>query len=258
VVKPLYLGHGLGIVAEDAASSGGCSLLLATTDFTHWRNVSPPQQSGSDGSCPDIWQSVSFVSPLEGWALGRDGGGVDTVLYRTDDGGTSWVQVTGSSVGSNGGTQVIGFTSAQDGWRQQFATGSNAPYLLETTGDGGETWTGIPQFATNGGCPFAVDVFANPLDGFAGSNLAPGAMSFLGTPPPQAFLWQTTDGGSSWHQEGRATPLLSSDCPRSSPPPPESCTSSTSSTSRTGPRAPPRSTSTPPPMPVRRGRSFRP
>jgi len=37
--------------------------------------------------------------------------------------------------GSNGGSQVIGFTSAEDGWRQQFATGSNAPYLLETTTD---------------------------------------------------------------------------------------------------------------------------
>jgi len=200
VVEPLYLGPGLGIVAEDSTAFGGCSQLLATTDFTHWRNISPPQQSGTDGACPDSWQSASFVSPLEGWVLGRNGGDVSTVLYRTDNGGTTWVEEAGSSVGSNGGTQVIGFTNTEDGWRQQFATGANAPYLLETTADGGATWTGIPQFATNGGCAFAVDVFANPLDGFAGSNLAPGATSPLGAPPPQSFLWQTTDGGNSWHE----------------------------------------------------------
>jgi Protein of unknown function (DUF4232) len=200
VVKALFLGQGVGIVTETSPSSGGCSQLLATTDFTHWRNISPPQQSGTDGSCPDIWQSASFVSPLEGWVLGVNGGDVNTVLYRTDNGGTTWVEVTGGSQGSAGGTQVIGFTSAQDGWRQQFATGSNAFYLLETTGDGGESWTGIPQFSTNGGCEFAVDVFANPLDGFAGNNLAPGATSSLGAPPPQAFLWETADGGRSWHE----------------------------------------------------------
>jgi Protein of unknown function (DUF4232) len=200
VITPLYLGNGLGVVAEAAASSGGCSELLATTDFSHWRNISPPQESGTDGSCPDVWQSASFVSPLEGWVLGRNSGGVNSVLYRTDNGGTTWVQLAGSSEGSNGGTQVIGFTSAEDGWRQQFATGSSVFYLLETTADGGESWSGIPQFPTNGGCEFAVDVFANSRDGFAGNNLAPGVTSSLGAPPPQAFLWRTTDGGLSWHE----------------------------------------------------------
>jgi len=200
VVTPLYLGHGLGIVAKDSAAFGGCSELLATTDFTHWRNISPPQQSGTDDACPDVWQSASFVSALEGWVLGRDGGDVSTVLYRTHNGGTTWAEEAGGSVGSNGGTQVIGFTNGEDGWRQQFATGSNAPYLLETTADGGVTWTGIPQFGTNGGCEFGVDVFANPLDGFAGNNLAPGATTSVGAPPPQSFLWQTADGGNSWHE----------------------------------------------------------
>jgi hypothetical protein len=114
-------------------------------------------------------------------------------------------------VGSNGGSQVIGFTSAEDGWRQQFATGSNAPYLLETTADGGERWTGIPQVAANGGCAFALDVFANPLDGFAGNNLAPGAPLSLAPPPPQAFLWQTADGGRSWHRASVPPPAGSAD-----------------------------------------------
>jgi hypothetical protein len=200
VVKPLYLGHGVGIVTETSPSSGGCSELLATTDFTHWRDISPPQQSGADGPCPDVWQSASFVSPLQGWVLGRDGAGVSTVLYRTDNGGTTWLELTGSSVGSDGGTQVIGFTSAEDGWRQQFATGSSAFSLLETTGNGGLTWSGIPQFSTNGGCEFVLDSFSNVLDGFAGNNLTPGPTSSLGAPPPQGFLWETVDGGQSWHQ----------------------------------------------------------
>lgn len=193
----MYLGNGIGIIAEDPQSASTCPQLFSTVDSVYWHNISPPQPSSAAEPCPYFWQSASFISPTQGWVLGRDGGNTTTVLFSTDNGGTSWTREIGSSTGSNGGVQVIGFTSEGDGWRQQFATGSNAPYLLETTADGGETWNELPQQSGSGGCPFAMDVFADPMDGFAGNDFTPGAM---GAPPPQAFIWQTTDGGRSWRQ----------------------------------------------------------
>jgi photosystem II stability/assembly factor-like uncharacterized protein len=194
-IAPLYLGHGVGIVATYPTFTPGCPRLYSTTDFTHWRNISPPQPASSVGRCAYLWSSASFISPDEGWVLGRNGGATDTTLYRTVDGGRSWVREPGSSTGSNGGEQVIGFTSPTDGWRQQFATGANGPYLLETTADGGESWIELPQQGTNGGCMFALAAFANPADGYA----APGLTGGLGTPSPQPFIWRTVDGGRSWN-----------------------------------------------------------
>jgi hypothetical protein len=193
-VTPLYVGHGVGIAATYPTFTRGCPRLYSTTDFRHWRNISPPQPPSSVDSCAYVWSSASFLSPDEGWVLGRNGGATDTVLYRTVDGGRSWVKEPGSATGSNGGEQVIGFTSPTDGWRQQFATGANGPYLLETTADGGATWTELPQEGTNGGCMFALDAFANPADGYA----APGPAVTFGTPPPQPFIWRTVNGGRSW------------------------------------------------------------
>ena len=193
-IEPLYLGRGVGIVATYPTFGRGCPRLYSTTDFTHWHNISPPQPPSSVGPCAYVWSSASFISSEEGWVLGRNGGATDTVLYRTVNGGRSWQEQPGSATGSNGGEQVIGFTSPTDGWRQQFATGSNAPYLLETTADGGETWTEVPQESGNGGCMFALDAFANPADGYAAPRLAEG----FGAPPPQPFIWRTVDGGRSW------------------------------------------------------------
>jgi photosystem II stability/assembly factor-like uncharacterized protein len=193
-VTPLYLGHGVGIVGTYPTTGSGCPHLFSTTDFRHWRDISPPQPPSSVDPCAYVWTSASFISPTQGWVLGRNGGAIETVLYRTVDGGASWTKEPGSTTGSNGGQQVIGFTSAADGWRQQFATGSNGPSLLETTADGGASWTELPQASTNGGCEFALDAFANPADGYA----APGLGEAFGAPPPQSFLWRTVDGGRSW------------------------------------------------------------
>jgi photosystem II stability/assembly factor-like uncharacterized protein len=197
-VEPLYLGHGVGIVATDPTTGPGCPHLFSTTDFRHWRDISPPQISAGATPCLYLWQSAAFISPTQGWVLGRNGAATDTVLYRTVDGGASWTRLPGSETGSNGGTQVIGFTSAADGWRQQFATGRSGPYLLETTSDGGASWNELPQMLGNGGCMFAPDVFANPTDGFAAGGMTSWLSEAFGSPPAQSSIWHTVDGGRSW------------------------------------------------------------
>ncbi|MHB8263085.1 MAG: WD40/YVTN/BNR-like repeat-containing protein [Acidimicrobiales bacterium] len=190
---PLFLGHGIGVAGTQ--QSNGCSYVYLTRDFIHWQAVTPPvspQVRQRLGPCPYAWGDPSFVSRSDGWILGRVNGNVTTVLYHTLNGGRSWVQQPGGSTGANGGWELIGFANTLDGWRQQFAMGSNRGYTLELTTNGGTTWGRVPSPDLVGGCQLASDVFANAHDGFAGGFLR--------------ALWHTTDGGESWRQMTIAAP----------------------------------------------------
>jgi len=187
---PLFLGDGVGVVAGTTVA--GCSDVDLTTDFRHWHDVTPHIPS-----CLYAWDSASFVSPQDGWVLGRDGGSTDTVLFHTVDAGQTWTQEPGGSTVSNGGSEVIGFASPDFGWRQQFATGASQPYTLEVTTDAGSTWSSIGAVDDHGGCQFATAVFANRRVGVAAYPLTYDSPfnDFSGSTP---WAWQTTDGGNTW------------------------------------------------------------
>jgi photosystem II stability/assembly factor-like uncharacterized protein len=216
--RPLFLGAGLGIVEAPSASAPCGKAVYLTTDFTIWRPITPPE---SDNGVPCLvdWDNASFVSPTDGWILGRNGGAVDTVLYHTTDGGRRWVQQPGGGTVSNGGYQAIGFANAQDGWRQTFPTGANVSDSLETTQNAGATWHTVPGQGSNAPClgAWGRDVFANALDGFAGRSLAAGAVGDSASGffvHPQSFLCRTRNGGASWTtMTVAAPPTLSTAAP---------------------------------------------
>ena len=189
--RSLFLGAGLGIVEAPSASAPCGNAVYLTTDFTTWRPITPPE-SDNDVPCIVGWEDASFVSPTEGWILGRNGGAADTVLYHTIDAGRTWVQQPGGTTVSNGGYQVIGFANAQDGWRQTFPIGV-ANDSLETTQNAGATWHTVPGQGSNAPClgAWGRDVFANAVDGFAGRSLAAGAFG-------DSFLCRTRNGGATW------------------------------------------------------------
>ena len=200
---PLFLGPEVGVVVEDSAN--GCSTVYWTVDFIHWKNITPPnvvppgQQASASSPCFYIWQSASFVSANDGWALGRDGGSTDTLLFHTLNGGLTWTRQPGGDTGSNFGNEIIGFANAQAGWRQQFATGSNQPYTLELTQDAGSIWSLAPNVQAHGGCEWEQVVFADASIAFEGQPL-----DYAYSPAP--WVWRTTNGGDSWAHVTVTTP----------------------------------------------------
>ncbi|HEY5437900.1 MAG TPA: hypothetical protein VIJ99_03280, partial [Acidimicrobiales bacterium] len=113
----LYAGNGVEVVTA-YNSATGCAGVFTSTDSTGWTNATPPEPGKVDGVCLYAWVDAAFVSPTVGWVEARNGGGVNTVLEHTTDGGHTWTVEPGGSTGSNAGLELIGFESAIDGWRQ--------------------------------------------------------------------------------------------------------------------------------------------
>ena len=168
-------GTGSCVVTMTAAKSVDAA-------FTIRPNIWTPQTSGSTKKL----QSVDFISPTQGWAVGDGDFSVGEVgrIYGTTDGGATWTKQLSSFAG-----QVMGvdFVDASHGWA---AGGYGFAYR---TSDGGATWTQSSMGTGN----FIWDVaFADLTHGWAVGN--------AGT------IMSTSDGGLTWTAQSSGAP--SYDC----------------------------------------------
>jgi photosystem II stability/assembly factor-like uncharacterized protein len=94
--------------------------------------------------------AVTFVSPDDGWALGRSAATPGcAVLAKTSDGGRTWSQVPGPSIPDACSTNDFGgfpgfevrFADRADGWVYTAPGASELPSRLWSTHDGGKTWS---------------------------------------------------------------------------------------------------------------------
>jgi photosystem II stability/assembly factor-like uncharacterized protein len=172
------------------------SAVLRTTDGgSHWRNVTPPHMSFSQGSIADFF-TVSLA-----WIAVPQAGAAAVHNWRTTDGGQSWQQsmVQASSV------KQMTFTDAQHGWilsGKEYAAGVAAePVSVLRTADGGQTWQSISTALFADTTPPGHLPYGGQKSGIRFLNTTTGWVTGNVTLNNLAWLYITHDGGQSWFQQ---------------------------------------------------------
>jgi photosystem II stability/assembly factor-like uncharacterized protein len=144
---------------------------------------------------------AGLVAPNLGWAMNGLG------LWWTRDGGSHWRVMTPPQVASTGDVvaRVVDidavddqhlWISAADIQGTKVVNGSTRHMAIERTLDGGRTWQGsIPPGCS--GCAGAHLSFVDARNGFA----------LAAAPGNRQFLFETHDGGASWHRVASTVPL---------------------------------------------------
>ena len=112
---------------------------------------------------------LQFPTPQTGYLVGNLG-----AVLRSDDGGTTWNNISNSSI--NGSLQSVWFTSPEVGF-----AGRTSTFGMYKTTDGGQTWSqNFSYYFTN--C-YSIRFLSNTF-GFAGAN--------------GNAIFRTTDAGQTW------------------------------------------------------------
>jgi len=170
------------------------SAILKTSDGGQtWRDVTPAGIQLNAKSTGD------FLDGNHAWVATLQGSTV-TVL-RTSDGGASWQSATFPT--QQRSLDRPHFITTQDGWMAA-VTGQGMFHTDEEiyqTTDGGQNWT-------------LVASTSNPASGLPAEGNKTG-ISFMNTttgwatadiPAPYSWLYKTTDGGKTWHNQSLSLP----------------------------------------------------
>jgi len=151
----------------------------------------PPAIDATQVESPALVE-IQFLNGLDGWGV------TETQIVRTNDGGTTWYNVTPPDVAETGSTVETFILDNEHAWVQK-PDFNNFPNngLLYHTADGGLTWT-ISSTPFSGGDLSFIDV----NNGWMLADLGVGAGSNA------VAVFQTKDGGATWTQTYTNDPNL--------------------------------------------------
>jgi photosystem II stability/assembly factor-like uncharacterized protein len=141
------------------------------------------------------FNSIHFISPEVGWAVGVDSGN-DGIIVKTTDGGSSWAA---TRIGDKEIPTTVFFVDANNGWiggatpKPGEEEGIGGPSALLATTDGGKTW----QARHNIPVSIYRIVFADKMNGWASGS--------------KGVIYHTDDGGLTW--DTQRTEIESSEGP---------------------------------------------
>jgi hypothetical protein len=116
-VSVARLQPGLGVVGiANAPDPVGASLEL-TTDFVHWRDVTPPIPGPDSYGDAYRFIDVSFLDPRQGWVVAYSEAVGSLLLYRTTNGGTTWQEEGDTQACGSICPEYVDFVTPLDGWR---------------------------------------------------------------------------------------------------------------------------------------------
>ena len=134
-------------------------------------------------------EAFQLIAREQGWVM------VNRHLYRTDDGGKTWLDITPSTL-PNIIILMAYFLEPQQGW---LIISSGSSLLLLQTTNGGQNWQMIPssgfppEYAEAIWKPISIQ-FINTQMGWVTFKLATSSNFSVG------MLFKTTDGGINWKQ----------------------------------------------------------
>ena len=205
VVSVAYLRPHLGVVGiANAPSSAGARLEL-TTDFVHWRDITPPIPGPDKYGDTYRFTDVSFLNPRLGWVVAYSEPVSSLRLYRTTDGGRNW-RDEGQAPGCGSVcAENVDFVDPLHGWREVIEAMAGQ-VSLASTADGGRTWSPVHNPAR---WPAAgLLSFSDTDHGFIADTLPPND-DFPTTGNSLGHfseLWSTSDGGTTWQQDSTELP----------------------------------------------------
>lgn len=191
-----FLSKQTGFIIGGYRKAPFTPVLLRTTNGATWQTISlqPPTLGG--------FAVLDAVSPNLVWAAGRNAQANTTILYKSQDVGTSWQAVVGNFPAE--GTHALKVLTAEQG----VAQGVDGLFL---TTDGGKQWQITFQEVANYR-NFDHLFFLDNQIGFAAGGIFSDD-SKLGSPVfNQGAVIKTTDGGRTWQKLssafGRITALF--------------------------------------------------
>jgi photosystem II stability/assembly factor-like uncharacterized protein len=200
------LGNGFGVVAIAQAPNSLGSELEMTTDFVHWRDITPPIPGPDQYGEDYVFTDIDFINEQDGWvAAFYQGGGVN-LIYRTTDGGASWRDEGQADCRDAFCETDLDFVGPLDGWRKLFGETGCGCVQTATTSNGGATWTSVSspgEFPSVGLVSASGPRHAFSADTLPPSTDVPTVGNSLGDFSP---LWVTSDSGATWQPDSVALP----------------------------------------------------
>ena len=193
-----YLRPGVGVIGLSRSlatvnwKQSSEPRLELTTDFVHWRDVTPRALvRGCRTRCPTLFESAYFLNASTGWVTAFNLLNDQDDLYGTTDGGASWrLELRTDHTLNAGATGVVRFLNPRQGWVAMLEpTGPGATYWR--TDNGGATWTKVKPEPVGGAAPAWPFQFITSRIGYAADDSFTGAF-------PGSRLTKTTDGGRVW------------------------------------------------------------
>lgn len=163
--------------ASTAIPPSPTTMILPPTD-----TPIPPTETSAPGLPIAIYQ-IQMMDTVNGWGWASKADATFQLL-RTQDGGTTWFDVSPQASALNPYTSF--FLDAQTAWIALYDPVANTNTLLRTT-DSGKTWVSMPQKDVQN----ASYQFTTPNDGVAET-------AGLGAGNLYLNLYQTSDGGTTW------------------------------------------------------------
>jgi photosystem II stability/assembly factor-like uncharacterized protein len=162
-----WMMAGLGV----GAGSNAIAIFQTTDGGANWTQtfVNDPNAPGASASIPLGGLKISFqaLNMQTAWVGGVVYSDGTVYLYRTDDGGHNWAQVTlplpiGAATSSQPSIAAIQFPTLTDGFVSMTVPGDTTNMALYITRDAGATWALTPTLISNGS---SLD-FVSAFDGF--------------------------------------------------------------------------------------------